>query len=62
MTAGSTSPQRLADDLVVFFLHAAKDSQQQVFRAAADLDLSLAQLQGLCALGVAERPLALHEL
>ena len=56
-----TTPEQVADDLLRFVMH-AKESQREAFRAAADLDLSLAQLQGLYALWVAEQPLALHEL
>jgi DNA-binding MarR family transcriptional regulator len=58
----ATSAAQLGDELLAFLGHAINGQQQRVFRAAADLDLSLAQLQGLCALQVAERPVALHEL
>src|SRR4051795_12574237 len=62
--AASTAvpPARLADELLAMLGHVITSQQHRVFRAAADLDLSLAQLQGLCALRVADRPLALHEL
>jgi DNA-binding MarR family transcriptional regulator len=53
---------RLAGELLAMLGHVMTSQQHRVFRAAADLDLSLAQLQGLCALRVADRPLALHEL
>lgn len=60
-TTPATTPQQVADDLIRFVKH-AKESQREALRAAADLDLTLAQLQGLFALWVVERPLALHEL
>jgi DNA-binding MarR family transcriptional regulator len=60
--APTTSAAELGDELLELLAHAIRGQQHRVFRAAADLDLSLAQLQGLCVLGVGERPLALHEL
>jgi DNA-binding MarR family transcriptional regulator len=60
--SATVPPARLADELLAMLGHVITSQQHRVFRAAADLDLSLAQLQGLCALRVADRPLALHEL
>jgi DNA-binding MarR family transcriptional regulator len=60
----ATAPpaDRLGDELMTFLAHAVRTQQHRIFRAAADADLSLAQLQGLCALQSAAEPLALHDL
>jgi DNA-binding MarR family transcriptional regulator len=60
--APAPAPARLAGDLLAMLGHVIHSQQHRVFRAAADLDLTLAQLQGLCALRSADRPLALHDL
>jgi DNA-binding MarR family transcriptional regulator len=59
-----TSPgiDALTDDLFGFLTYLVKAAETDVFRVAAELDLSLSQLRLLFVLGHAERELALTEL
>jgi DNA-binding MarR family transcriptional regulator len=56
------SLDQLTDDLFGFLTYLVKSAESDVFRIAAELDLSLSQIRGLFILGHAERPLALTEL
>jgi DNA-binding MarR family transcriptional regulator len=57
-----TGVDQLADELLGFLTYLVKDAEVDVFRVAAELDLSLSQLRGLFILSHAEHELALTEL
>jgi DNA-binding MarR family transcriptional regulator len=59
-TAPST--EQLTDDLFGFLTYLVKSAEVDVFRVAAELDLSLSQIRALFILSHAEQPLALTEL
>jgi DNA-binding MarR family transcriptional regulator len=54
--------EQLTDELFGFLTYIIKNAESDVFRVAAELDLSLSQLRGLFVLGHAEHELGLSEL
>jgi DNA-binding MarR family transcriptional regulator len=60
----TTAPtvERLTDDLFGFLTYLVKSAEVDVFRVAAELDLSLSQIRALFILSHAEHELALTEL
>jgi DNA-binding MarR family transcriptional regulator len=60
-TAGPDTEQ-LTNDLFGFLTYLVKSAEVDVFRVAAELDLSLSQIRALFILSHAERELALTEL
>jgi DNA-binding MarR family transcriptional regulator len=54
--------EQLTDELFGFLTYLVKNAEVDVFRVAAELDLSLSQLRGLFILSHAEHELALTEL
>lgn len=53
---------QLTDELFGFLTYLVKSAEHDVFRVAAELDLSLSQIRTLFVLGHADHALALHEL
>jgi DNA-binding MarR family transcriptional regulator len=60
----TTAPtvEELTDDLFGFLTYLVKSAEEDVFRVAAELDLSLSQIRALFILSHAEHELALTEL
>ena len=61
-TTAAPDSEQLADDLFGFLTYLVKNAEVDVFKVAAELDLSLSQLRALFILNHAERELALTEL
>lgn len=62
MQTTAHSTEQLTDDLFGFLTYLVKSAEVDVFRVAAELDLSLSQIRALFILSHAERELALTEL
>jgi len=58
----AASIEQLTDDLLAFLTYLVKSAEADVFRIAAELDLSLSQIRALFILNHAEHELALTEL
>jgi DNA-binding MarR family transcriptional regulator len=60
--ATAASPEELTDGLFGFLTYLVKSAEADVFRVAAELDLSLSQIRALFVLSHTERELGLSEL
>jgi DNA-binding MarR family transcriptional regulator len=58
----AVTPAQLADELGAFIFAAAKSGQQEAFRLAGEIDMSMSQLRALFVLDLRDSELAVSEL